>query len=79
MRKFIAGQSLHPVDGDIYVVAEDTGEPDRVVLFSEKITAENAVNHPVDAEGKVEFVNKILAEKGQELLEPREIEYLKVM
>jgi len=79
MRKFIAGQSLHPVDGDIYVVAEDIGEPDRVVLFSEKITAETAANHPVDAEGKVEFVNKILAEKGQDLLEPTEIEYLKVM
>jgi len=79
MRKFIAGQSLHPVDGDIYVVTQDIGEPDRVVLFSEKITAETAANHPVDAEGKVEFVNRILAEKGLELLEPTEIQFLKVM
>jgi hypothetical protein len=79
MRKFIAGQSLHPVDGDIYVVTQDIGEPDRVVLFSEKITAETAANHPVDAEGKVEFVNRILAEKGLELFEPTEIQFLKVM
>jgi len=79
MRKFIAGQSLHPVDGDIYVVTEDTGEPDRVVLFSEKITDETAGNYPVNPEGKVEFVNKILADLGQDLLEPTEAEYLKVM
>ena len=79
MRKFIAGQSLDPVQGDVYVVTEDIGEPDRVVLFSEKITDETAGNYPVNPEGKVEFVNKILADKGQDLLVPTEIEFLKVM
>ena len=66
MRKFIAGQSLDPAQGNVYVVVEDTGEPDRVVLFKEQITDETAGTHPTDAAGKVEFVNKILDKKVNE-------------
>ena len=76
MRKFIAGQSLDPVQGNVYVVVEDTGEPDRVVLFKEQITEETASTHPTNAAGKVEFVNKVLSDKGLESLTDEEAEFL---
>jgi hypothetical protein len=76
MRKFIAGQSLDPVHGNVYIVAEDTGEPDRVVLFSEPITDETAATYPKDAASKVEFVNKVLADKGLEALTAEEIQFV---
>lgn len=79
MRKFIAGQSLDPVDGDVYIVAEDVGTPDRVVLFKGLINAETAGNYPTDDASKIEFVNKVLTDNGQDVLKPTEIEYLKVM
>lgn len=79
MRKFIAGQSLDPVDGDVYIVAEDVGTPDPVMLFKGLINAETESNYPTDAEGKVDFVNKVLADKGLQVLEPAEIEFLKAM
>lgn len=76
MRKFIAGQSLDPAQGNVYVVVEDTGEPDRVVLFKEQITDETDGTHPTDAAGKVEFVNKILSDKGLEPLTDEEAGFL---
>jgi hypothetical protein len=77
MRKFIAGQSLHPVDGDIYIVTEDTGEPDRVVLFKGPYTAETVGDYPTTAEGKVEFINKVLLDKGIAALTDEEIQFVK--
>lgn len=79
MRKFIAGQSLDPVDGNVYIVSEDVGTPDRVILFKGLINAETESNYPTDAEGKVDFVNKVLTDKGLQVLEPTEIQYLKAM
>lgn len=76
MRKFIAGQSLDPVEGNVYVVAEDTGEPDRVVLFKGSFNDETMGNYPTDAAGKVAFINKVLADKGLELLSDEEIRYV---
>jgi hypothetical protein len=76
MRKFIAGQSLDPVQGNVYIVVEDTGEPDRVVLFSEPITDETAATHPTDAASKVDFVNKVLADKGLEAMTAEEIQFV---
>ena len=76
MRKFIAGQSLDPVEGGVYLVLEDTGAPDRVVLFKEKITEETAGTHPTDAASKVEFVNKVLSDKGLEALTDEEAQFL---
>ena len=58
MRKFIAGQSMDPVEGNVYVVVEDTGEPDRVALFKGPYTDES----PRDSDAKVEFINKILSD-----------------
>lgn len=76
MRKIIAGQSLDPAQGNIYVITEDTGEPDRVVLFSEQITEETASNYPTDSASKVDFVNKVLADKGLEALTAEEIQFV---
>jgi hypothetical protein len=73
MRKFIAGQSMDPVEGDVYVVAEDTGEPDRVVIFKGPYTDES----PCDADAKVEFINKVLSDKGITALTDEEIEFVK--
>ena len=78
MRAFIAGQTLDPVLGLTYVVLEDIGEPDRVVLFKEQITDENAGNFPSDAAGKVEFINKVLSDKGIDTLTDEEIQFVKV-
>ena len=75
----MAGRSLDPVDGDVYIVSEDVGTPDSVVLFKGLINSETEGNYPTDAEGKVSFVNKVLADKGLQVLEPAEIEYLKAM
>ena len=76
MRKFIAGQSLDPVQGDVYVVVEDIGEPDHVILFKEQITDETVGTHPTDAAGKVKFVNKILSDKNLESLTEEEARFL---
>ena len=76
MRKFIAGQSLDSVQGNVYVVVEDTGEPERVILFKEQITDETVSTHPTDATSKVEFVNKILSDKGLGLLTDEEAQFL---
>jgi hypothetical protein len=76
MRAFIAGQSLDPVLGLTYGVTEDIGEPDRVVLFKEQITDENAGNFPSDAAGKVEFINKVLADKGLAEMTAEEIQFV---
>lgn len=75
----MAGQSLDPVDGNVYIVSEKTDSPDSVVLFKGLINSETEGNYPTDAEGKVSFVNKVLADKGQDVMEPAEIEYLKAM
>lgn len=77
MRKFTAGQSLDPANGNVYVVTEDTGEPDRVVLFSEQITDENVGTYPTTADGKVEFVNKVLLDKSITALTDEEIQFVK--
>jgi hypothetical protein len=76
MRKFITGQSLDPVEGDVYLVLEDTGAPDHVILFKEQVTEETAGTHPTDAASKVEFVNKVLSDKGLEALTDEEAEFL---
>ena len=78
MRKFRAGQSLDPVLGNTYVVSEDIGEPDFVILFKEKITDENVGNYPVsgDSQGRVDFVNKTLAAAGKEELTTEEVAFL---
>jgi hypothetical protein len=77
MRKFIAGSSLDPVEGNVYVIVEDTGEPDRVVILKEKITDDNVGNYPIDSQSKVEFVNKVLTDKGIDVLTDEEIEFVK--
>ena len=74
----MAGQSLDPVLGLTYVVSEDIGEPDRVILFKEQITDETAGNFPSDTLGKIEFINKVLSDKGIDLLTDEEIKFLKV-
>jgi hypothetical protein len=78
MRKFRAGQSLDPVLGNTYVVSEDIGEPDFVILFKEQITDETAGNYPVsgDSQGRVDFVNKTLAAAGKEELTTEEVAFL---
>jgi len=73
MRKFTAGQSMDPVEGDVFVVVEDTGEPDRVVLFKGPYTDES----PRDADAKVEFINKILSDKDIATLTDEEIQFVK--
>ena len=75
----MAGQSLDPVDGDVYIVSQDNGTPDPEILFKGLMNAETAGTYPTDEAGKIEFVNKVLTDKGQDVMEPTEIEYLKVM
>ena len=77
MRKFIAGQSLDPVNGNVYVVVEDTGEPDRVVLFKGPFNDETIGNYPTTADGKVEFINKVLLDKEIAALTDEEIQFVK--
>ena len=74
----MAGRSLDPVDGDVYIVSEDVGTPDSVVLFKGLMNDETAGSYPTDDASKIEFVNKVLTDKGQDVMDPIEIEYLKV-
>ena len=78
MRKFRAGPSLNPVLGNTYVVSEDIGEPDFVILFKEQMTDQNVGNYPVsgDSQGRVDFVNKTLAAAGKEELTTEEVAFL---
>ena len=75
----MAGQSLDPVDGDVYIVSQDNGTPDSEILFKGLMNGETAGTYPTDEASKIEFVNKVLTDKGQDVMEPTEIEYLKVM
>ena len=78
MRKFRAGQSLDPVLGNTYVLSEDIGEPDFVILFKEQMTDQNVGNYSVsgDSQGRVDFVNKTLAAAGKEELTTEEVAFL---
>lgn len=73
----MAGQSLDPVDGDVYVVSEKNDGPDTVILFKGPFNDETTGNYPTDADGKVEFVNKVLADKGLETMTAEEIQFVR--
>ena len=64
---------MDPVEGDVYVVTEDIGGPEREVLFKGPYTDES----PRDADAKVEFINKVLSDKNIATLTDEEIQFVK--